>query len=458
MDEDSNCVRCIIQDLGLLLFVHPDEGDTWRTQIIISTSQDIAFNEFRLNRKGRIRISVPSQDTSLKDSARTLHTYHIHSQDPWETGLEEYRIKESLLVNCSCINTTLESLLTNQKTLGKRSPLELKLDLTDEKGLDNFTQQLGDCFSKTGWENHRWLTAGSTYLLAYAILIVDNLPAFHQKMIKEKYERDSQHGTSYFPLSEGVSIIQLLKPFENFKIPYFRYSDSHPILLFAIESKQIFDWLDNRRISSFESETFRAAIKQRDYTLYINTLRLIERLLLILDSRCTDILESIPEGEQQQISSSEEQLQELIKLEKNLTFYRSSYIIAKEFMEQEDEIEVESEYQEPDLNKLKIHQLLVHLDERLQLLDQSLQTRLTLENLVVARLREKQQVKTEKAFNKLALYFATFFIFEVLASFFSWLLTPGDPIALISWIILLISPFMLIYLALREFSEDLGKD
>jgi hypothetical protein len=429
-------VRCAIYEIGMQLFAYPEGVHKWTSGVGYITGGNTFFHHVDYRISGRIRIPI-QRNHFLIDNFEENHEYtSIRSDEVGDTI-----VVSAVLVDFMCRNIGLSAGVP-------RKPKKIEISFEEEDFFDDLLRQIGSCFREDfAWTHLSEIMNRGVYSFGFAVILVDDLSEFHKKI------REIPSGTIPFTMYDsGVLEFYTGSEIEDLRFPHFRLGI--PALhLFVLENRGVVDWLDSGVLHKGQRGPFASIRKHIDYLLYSNRLRVVQHQMDMLNGRWSALLESMPERKPQTFSAREEQIQEITSISEDLTFYRSTHLLAKDFLLHEREVGEIPENVSQELKKEILEGELDILGERLLLLEQALQTKLMLENMTVRRFREEQQERTEKSFNILSLLFGTFFIFEVLASFYSWYLSPEDPFAWFTWVLMIFSPLGLIYLAIREFRK-----
>jgi hypothetical protein len=434
--KKKNPVRCAIHEIGMQLLAYPEGVDKWT-----SSKEDIAgsndfFNYVDYRISGRIRIPIPCNHF-LIDNFEQTHEYTSTRYDE----VEDTIVVSAVLVDFMCRNIGLSAGMP-------KKPKRIEINFEEKDFFDELLKQIGRCFREDfAWTHLSEIMKRGVYSFGFAVILVDDLSKFHQKI------REIPSRTIPFTMFEsGVLAFRLGSEIEDLRFPHFRLG--MPALhLFVLENRGVVDWLDSGVLPKGQRGSFATIRKHIDHLLYSNRLRIIQHQMTMLSARCSALLESLPERKSKSFSAREEQIEEITSISEDLTFYRSTHLLAKDFLFHERKVEEIPEYVSQELKKEILEGELDILGERLLLLEQALQTKLMLENMIVRRYREEQQERTEKSFKILTIAVSTFFVFEILAELFSWALSPYSLNSWFLWIILLSSPFVLFYYLRREFQK-----
>ncbi len=268
------------------------------------------------------------------------------------------------------------------------------------------------------------------YIAAFAIIVVDSITTFHKKV----KHLDPKPLTD---VDRCVRVYQFPDIVDNF-IPYLAAASAFPLQVLVIENKESIDWLTTAIVPKKKNDAYSKAVKVRDYLFHVYRLELIDAQVRWINSRCKNLLETIPREKPQITAAREERYHKLIDASMNLEFYYTSYVIAKDFVirEREQEEIIASNYNE-FTSKSTIQESLNVLEETLNHLKNSLQSRITLEGILVEKHKDARQAGTERRLGILQLYFAMFVLLEITAAYMAWWLDPNIFENHITWWVIL---------------------
>jgi hypothetical protein len=438
-------VRCAIQSLGLLYITHPDFiEDTWKDAHIFQTGNMTPYSSAKVSIKGRIRISIAGESRlkALEDSAIRVHRYENNDF----VGRSEVSIMESVVSTASWYNSAYAEVLQGKQATHSS---DLTLLPFNSDTSNNFIMQIQTLFREKCF-SLVWNQARSTYLVAFAILVVDNLSLFHGQV-------NQVYSSLLTESNDSVTIYSLPDIIEDF-LPHLKGVSGFPLQLLVIENKESIDWIENGKIPSKNNDAYYEAIQILNYRMYLYSLELIDWQVEWINSRCKNLLERLPKDTQHTKTSREEILRQLIETSMNLDFYYISHLMAKDFILRENaEKKMTSSSSTKPLSKPIIQERISLLEGILEQLNHSLQTRVTLESILVEKQRQDQQAETERRFNILELYFAAFVLFEVVGTYLAWILDSSIFWNNIIWGLFLFSAAGLMLYGVKTFTEQ-GKE
>jgi hypothetical protein len=417
---------------------------------VFGTGGTTPYNATKIDPKGRIRISVAGEERldALKNSAILVHNYETRTL----FDITEAKIMESVVASTICTDTNHVAILEGKQPIRDKKPKTIVFTSSQEIFLEEIKNTFRDDFS-FGAMRH---TSRSTYLLAFATLVVDDSSIFQEKM-KEAIPHPLTG------IDKRLQIYSFLDEIDGF-MPYLGGIPELPLLLLVIESRESFDWIDNGTVPKKENDAYSITLLVRDYLLHLYRLDLLDSQLYWLNSRCKNLLETLPKDEPQTIGAREERLKQLLKATRDLEFYYSSYQMVRDFIIREDEPQSPPQgfILEGTISKSLFKERLTILDETLTKLEQSLQRRVTLERLTIEWNSKKQQERTEASFKGISIFIASLFVFEILAAFLSWfyqpLNQPVDFITAIVWTFTIFIPLIYIYVVFADFRKLIDDD
>lgn len=129
MPKKKKSVRWVIQSLGLLELIHPDDvEDTWKSYFKFGTGNYSPYGTAKHDIKGRIRISVAGEERldTLKEAAISADTYLTKNF----FGGNEVSIMESVVTSSICYNSTFGTILEGKETNHEEKLKPIIYDLT----------------------------------------------------------------------------------------------------------------------------------------------------------------------------------------------------------------------------------------------------------------------------------------------------------------------------------------
>ena len=445
-------LRLAVHEIGLQLLVHSDSAETWKSYFTFLGGPDTFFATSKYVSSGKIRIPFAGKGIKV-DTLKPLHRYSVKVHN----SIEEYDIVEAVIVDHSCRNSATEAILTGEELYHTAKPIEVRIGHDDGEVRNKLMSKFAKIIeSKFSWSVSFNAPEKSVRTFVFAIVIVDDIEELTRRLLRPKPapEKDKYQISQFLHKPGKWSIYQSYPEIDYSEIPHFN-TGTFPFHLLAFEHKELFEWLDSGSIPSNPSKIYPVIKGHRKHIQYVSRLQIIDWEMKVLESRCTDLLESIPEQKPESITDREHRLEELTHIKEDSAFYRSSHLLAKDYIIRERHRDYDEDYEEPDLKKETIERGLDILGERLQILDQTVQNRMTLEDMTINRHREERQERTANAFNALSLMIGVLFIFEILATFWSWYLTPEYLFAWIPWVSVILSPLVLIYWATRKMRDAL---
>ncbi len=160
-------------------------------------------------------------------------------------------------------------------------------------------------------------------------------------------------------------------------------------------------------------------------------MRIVRGSLAWAGSECTRILESLPDELIDSNLYLEERVEKHLESWGQLSLVRSTQLLLRDFVIHERTIDAYTDYHDTNLNKDTVEQLLRVLDQRLDGLEKTVQTRLSFD-------REALHARKQERFDKAAIFLGIMVIAEIAASFLVWRYPPYDPQGQLGWVILFV--------------------
>lgn len=419
--KKSKLVTGAIYELGLQLLAHPDGVDTWVKQKEYIRGNWNFFHHADCRIAGRVRIPVSSYYHLIEHFKQDLQYTEIRSD-----GVEGKTVVNAVLVDFMCRNIGLSAPGSSRK------PKRIEVNLDEKKFLETLREQIGTCLrDDLAWDYLDDIVKRGMYFFGFAVLLVDDLSKFQKKV----EEVASVELTKY---DSGILAFHLGSGSEELKFPLYRLGMSD-LQLFVLEDREVNDWLESGVRSKGPNDLFERIRTHIDYVLYSNRLRVIQYQIIMISGRCTALLESLPEHKPISISAREELMRKLTGISDALAYYRSTHLLARNYFLNEKNVKV-PEFIKPEPDRETLEGELDILGDHLKLIDETLQTRLMIENMTVSHSREEQQKRAaeqqeraERSLQLLSITVSIFIIFEIWATLWAWWLSPADPISWFLW-------------------------
>jgi hypothetical protein len=431
-----------MNSFGLFLLVKPPAvGETWRSSIGTVGGVSKEYTHFECNIHGKVRVlsNHAFTDTKFKEIAST----RVSGTNLYETVLMDIEFsKFDLESNPSADVLELEDIVPDYSEGKILQTIGRSISSTIKKEIPWRSSQL----SKMVMNSSLSLIDNSVYCFSYAFLIVDDFNKFYRLVSDELVSEGVSHQTHNFPFAQqvywGVLELRLRTPIEKIPIANIEF-ETAPVYLWILEKEKLGHFMFSTPIGDMQGDkrvhhVVQDSRTQKNHSLQINRMRMIRDTLAWAGGECTRILEFLPVGFIDSELHLENRTKTHLKSWESLSIVRGTQLLLQDFVIHEDPIEVPTGYYNPNLRKDRIEQRLSVLNQRLDSLERTVQTRLRFD-------REELQTKNQEKFNKATIALGVMVLFEIVATYLAWFYPQGNPIGHLAWLVLIIALSIMIF-------------